>query len=303
MLANAAYAGDFVWNRYRQGKYVAIGADGPSYGANVGTADESDWVVFRDHHSAIIDRETFDKVQRRLKERRKATTPHRDGGRFLFSGILRCGKCAGAMVGLTIGDRLLYRCSRAAHAATCDTNAVNQDQLTDVVLRELQRRFFEGGTLERLKAELYRQAAPTGGKGAKAARRQLETVSRKLDKAQRRLVEVDRDLLDAVQSQVRELRAERDNLQAALEAAETSPEKRRTDIDQKVDRAFSRLWRLAETFQRADSTLQRELIQQSIQRIDIVAERDWSDRRGYYRLRSGTIHLRGEEVNNLSTVS
>ncbi|MGE4002642.1 MAG: recombinase family protein [Planctomycetaceae bacterium] len=302
-LSNVAYAGDFRWNRERAGKYIGILGGEVAGAVEPGIADESEWIVHRDHHPALVDRETFDAVQRRLTEQRTRTTPHKRGGGFLFTGIIRCGKCGGAMSGLKTPSRVRYSCVRTKYSDSCDNNTVGQDQLTDIVLAELQRRFLSGDTLERLKAELYRQAAPTTGKDVKASRRQLETVTRKLDKAQRRLIEVDRDLLDVVQSQVRELREQRDRLQAAVEAAETPQDKRQAEIDRKVDRAFSRLWRLSETFQKADPLLQHELIQQSIRRIDVMAERDWSSRRGCYRLRSGTIHLRGDEVHNLSTTS
>ena len=56
---------------------------------------EQDWIVHRDHHEALISQELFEKVQalRRRFQRERYTRQERP-----FSGLLRCGRCASALV-------------------------------------------------------------------------------------------------------------------------------------------------------------------------------------------------------------
>ena len=62
--------------------------------------DESEWVTFEDTHEAIIDRETYDTVQRLREAKRRLT---RMGEMSVFSGMLFCSDC---------GNRLcLNRCN------------------------------------------------------------------------------------------------------------------------------------------------------------------------------------------------
>jgi DNA invertase Pin-like site-specific DNA recombinase len=145
ILHNVAYAGDFKWNANRSAKYVGIQADELTTDTQRGPTAEEDWILFRDHHPAIIDRPTFEQVRRRLNERQTMTTPHRDGGGFLFSKLLRCGKCGGAMVGQN-RDRRRYTCSRSNQSGTCDLNTVFQNELADIVLGRIREQFTADNT-------------------------------------------------------------------------------------------------------------------------------------------------------------
>ena len=303
MLKNVAYAGDFKWNGERKAKYVGIQAGELTTDAQRGTTDESDWIVFRDHHPAIIDRQTFDQVQRRLAERRTVTTPHRNGGGFIFSKLLRCGKCGGAMVGLN-RDRKRYTCSRSKQNGTCDLNTVFQDELADIVLTRVRERFLEGNAMDLLKCELRKRLSKNHRTvDVGNLRRQLATTAAKLTKAKRRLIEVDRDMLPVVQEQIRDLAKQQQKIEDAIEAASVPQEQHGADIDTKVDLAFSKLFQLPDVFGEADPVKQREFMQQTFSRIDVVSERDWSTKRGFFRLQGGVIHLRPDVLHNLSTPS
>ena len=48
-------------------------------------------IEIQNNHPALIDGKRSDAVQRLLTERKGITTPHEDGGRFLFTSLLRCG--------------------------------------------------------------------------------------------------------------------------------------------------------------------------------------------------------------------
>jgi hypothetical protein len=62
--------------------------------------DRADCTVIPDHHEAIIDRATWDLVQRRLAERRQLKTPHA-GAPFALTGRVFCGACPRTEAGET----------------------------------------------------------------------------------------------------------------------------------------------------------------------------------------------------------
>lgn len=96
---------------------------------------------------------------------------------------------------------------------------------------------------------------------------------------------------------------QRQELQDAIEAASKPQGQHEAEFNTKVDRAFAGLFKLPEVFQKSDKAMQREFLQQTIDHIEVVASRDWSTKRGLFRLESGVIHLRGELLNNLSIPS
>ena len=81
-------------------------------------------------HVAIIDQQTFDAVQQRLSERKQRTTPHKNGGKFLLTGLLHCGKCGGRMFGTDPRktQAVSYICGTDLSTDKCDRNAAKQDE-------------------------------------------------------------------------------------------------------------------------------------------------------------------------------
>jgi hypothetical protein len=53
--------------------------------------------VIPDAHPALVDRQTFERVQQRLKDNQTHTTPLKGGGDFLFSRMIFCGNCGSPM--------------------------------------------------------------------------------------------------------------------------------------------------------------------------------------------------------------
>jgi len=114
-LTNRVYVGDFVWNQRCQAEFHGIRGGSVVAKPTKGTTDASDRIIFEDVYPAIIDRKTFDAVQERLASRSTPSTPHRNGGDFLLSGLLRCAKCKSHMYGMTIGGTQYYICGGYLH--------------------------------------------------------------------------------------------------------------------------------------------------------------------------------------------
>ncbi|MCK5770898.1 recombinase family protein, partial [Algiphilus sp.] len=115
ILVNPMYAGRLVWNRSQWIKH-------PETGRRVRRErPESEWIIHERPELAIIDRETWDAVQARMRGAGRATQAKGNGGKgrpnkHLLSGLMRCGNCGGPMV---IIDRYRYGCTHAKERGTC----------------------------------------------------------------------------------------------------------------------------------------------------------------------------------------
>jgi DNA invertase Pin-like site-specific DNA recombinase len=108
ILANPAYAGDCVRERYAGGKYSTIRAGSVQKGDGKGRrrdrAEQAECPLERDHHEALIDRETWDAAQVILA-RGSRLRPKRPPGAFrlgqerFHQGELFVGKVGGIALG------------------------------------------------------------------------------------------------------------------------------------------------------------------------------------------------------------
>lgn len=78
MLRNATYAGDFVYNKYET----------PEVSGKARLRPRSEWKIFRNHHEAIVDRETFEFIQQ--SRGTKKTVKYE---RHPLIGKMECGRC------------------------------------------------------------------------------------------------------------------------------------------------------------------------------------------------------------------
>ena len=283
------------------GKYHGL-SNGTVVDAHQGDNHTDDWIVIPNNHLAIIDQQTFDAVQQRLSERKQRTTPHKNGGKFLLTGLLRCGKCGGRMFG-TIpnkGQQVSYVCSTDHSTGKCDRNATKQDELLKHVIDTVVDRFSNPDVVERQREELYRQVKMTTRKtNPDAISRQMAALETKLTKAKQRLLEVESDMVPIVSNHIRELTGKRDELQASLKVAQIPTRTRLTEVDAKVDKTMGWFARLRETLQQADTVRVRELLSQTIDKVEVWANPVMCGRRRVFQLDRGVIHLRSDELDKL----
>ncbi len=107
----------------------------------------------------LIDRETFDAVQSRLKANNPKVTPPRVvSGPNLLTGICYCGNCGGAMTLRTgkSGRYRYYACSiRARQGATgCKGRAIPMGKLDKMVVNHIEERLLDPERIEEVLASL-----------------------------------------------------------------------------------------------------------------------------------------------------
>jgi DNA invertase Pin-like site-specific DNA recombinase len=138
ILRNPAYAGAYVFGRYRSRRVVR-----PD-GTIVTTTSElprSEWpVLIPDHHQGYISWEEYLDNQQRLSANhtRKGQRPPREGS-ALCQGIVRCGACARSMTTLHRGEGSYYECghSRADHMNTPGCRSVKAAVVDELIARRL----------------------------------------------------------------------------------------------------------------------------------------------------------------------
>lgn len=105
ILKNRVYVGDMVQGRQRVKSYKIHVQE---------RVPEDEWFIVENTHVAVIDWETFDKVQQLLK-RDTRTAPKKEE-LYLFSGFLRCADCGRAMSRIANkGMYVYYQCGSSKH--------------------------------------------------------------------------------------------------------------------------------------------------------------------------------------------
>ena len=105
----------------------------------------------------IIDRETFDTVQKLLKARNPKVVPARViSGPTMLTGLIHCAKCGGAMTIRTGkgGRYRYYACSIKARQGptACEGMAVPMEKLDDLVADHLEKQLLQPERLETILA-------------------------------------------------------------------------------------------------------------------------------------------------------
>ena len=149
---------------------------------------EEKWLVFENTHEAIIDADTWARVQELRKNKRR---PTRTGKTNMFSGIVRCADC---------GEKLYYCTSRNFEARqdhfVCSTSRLKGKEVC--ATHFIRAVVLERGVLAHMRMtiacvanheEQFRKAM--GAKQKAEAKRELAAKRRQLTQAERRIEELD----------------------------------------------------------------------------------------------------------------
>lgn len=150
ILKNRVYVGDMVQGRQRVKSYkIHIQERVP----------EEEWFIVENTHEAIIDRETFDKVQGLLK--RDTRTAPKQKQLYLFSGFLKCADCGRAMSRIASkGVYVYYQCGtyKSLSKTACTMHSIKNTRLEVGVLFAIQQQVHLAVTYSELVSRI--NAAP-----------------------------------------------------------------------------------------------------------------------------------------------
>ncbi|MEK5160727.1 recombinase family protein [Paenibacillus sp. FSL R5-0527] len=128
--------GDFVYNKtYKDGSRII-------------TRPENEWIYIENHHSAILDEETFKKLGQLFQARRRLGR-HTTDDRYLLSGLVVCGHCKSKMNGKmsrSYSKKLnqenihyKYLCDGYLKRAKCFHHYISRDGIEAAILNRIKK--------------------------------------------------------------------------------------------------------------------------------------------------------------------
>jgi hypothetical protein len=304
ILTNPHYVGDLRYGMESRGQYHRIvGKEIREADATAVTQYHHDAPVNPGTHEGIIDRDTWELVQAKIKARRVQHWKPRAVGFLIPGDLIRCGHCGAKMYGLSCksgGKRTreyrYYVCSgNQTKPGTCHNLRIREDRLLPFVVSHIRNWYLHPDRLEKLRQRFRDKLL---------ARHQGDP--RRADKLRDRIAELDRDIrqgarnlvrakdnLDLIQEEISALRSQREKLARELEAAEASLAVPAEEVTRKVDAAIDRLYGLKDRLDPATPPEFRATLRQLVSRIDLYFE-EWQtpSERTWYRFSKGMLKLR-----------
>jgi len=151
-LKNEKYSGVFIFNRV-----AAKNSKGKRNNSKEKPPEEI--IRIEDGMPAIVDKETFARVQQKIKRNRYRGFRSSSKRTYLLSGRIYCGECKFAMsgnchTGYGREDRLTYRCSHRAQTKLCDNKEISLNQLEHYVLDNLKTHLFTKNGMTQIAKQL-----------------------------------------------------------------------------------------------------------------------------------------------------
>lgn len=119
------------------------------------------WIVVENTHEPVIDRETWDKVQKLLKRNTRQTGF--TGNVHMFAGYLKCGDCGRAMVKIRRKGEIYFNCGSYNRYGKkfCTIHSIAEGELEKIVLDDLNLIIRSVQDIERLVTEENRRQNKT----------------------------------------------------------------------------------------------------------------------------------------------
>lgn len=278
-LSNPVYCGDYVFNKRHYGKYLGIVAGRVTSDFQHGESDDQDLIIHRDHWPAIVSREQWERVQKRIEANANGHSPCPD---FMLSTRLRCD-CGheGPMYGRTrIGGRQYF-------CPGCRSSAF-EGAIIDAMTKTLAEAFTPK-SLADLETEIRKQLGTASPNGSSKVKR-LES---ELAKQERKLVILDADCVKPVQDEIRRLRRELD--EARQSARASIP----IDSERIARRAVKSFGELPKVLKKGIPNEVRQALDDAKVTLRVKIASIGTGPRRRYQLESGDIHVSGSNAVGL----
>jgi len=177
-------------------------------------------------HTALVNREDFDRVQQLLADRRpRVRHPRAVGSRYLLSSLVHCARCGATMIGATAksGAYCYYKCDNHFKRGkdVCPTPMVSKDRIEGFVIDRLKKKVLTDENVSDLVRMVNEELMLLAGRRrerVEEAERQLEAVNQKLLRLYAAL-ETGKLEIDDLAPRIKELRAEQNRLQKTRDEA------------------------------------------------------------------------------------
>ncbi|MDI3478550.1 MAG: site-specific recombinase, partial [Thermoanaerobacterium sp.] len=140
ILKNEKYIGKYVFNK------------GTKHNHRI---QKDDVIVINNAIPAIVDKNLFEEVQKKMERAKKTQGSHNAQRIYLLTGLVQCGICGSSMVG-SLGKKkyTYYRCNNKDRTKQCSNKDINKDVLERYILNELSKRVFSDTAIPALSKRL-----------------------------------------------------------------------------------------------------------------------------------------------------
>jgi len=132
MLENEAYIENLTYNKTGNFSYKSTRQI---------KKPRSEWIIVEDTHEAIIDKKTFDKVQKEIVERYHPRSETKNES--IYNGILKCNDCNSAMSKQTDNrsgrNYNYYTCLKHRISNDCSMHKFDADELDEIVIKAIRQ--------------------------------------------------------------------------------------------------------------------------------------------------------------------
>lgn len=233
----------------------------------------------------LIDKELWDRSQQFMVRRKSQTSSRRWNSGSVLIGLMHCAHCGAKMYA---GDHArgksadqterTYWCSTYHHQgkAYCTRNLIHESAILDYLIQQLQEAVLNPATIAKLGESLARQLAEKQKRPAAdlaGQRKRLAELDRDISAAVKELKRTPDDLYGLAVEDLRQLRKERQALNATLEATRGNGMASADDNAQAVETALAHVTRLREALKAADPKTVRHALGEMVERVDL-----WFDR-------------------------
>jgi DNA invertase Pin-like site-specific DNA recombinase len=272
ILGNRRYTGDFTWGVHASGRCHRFGQDGIKETKRTAQRQiknqEAEWVIRPQAHEPLIDRNTFERVQVRLRLNQEATTPYREAGNFVLSRLLVCGHCGSSLVGVKVGKNRQYFCwgYKAHGKGFCQRNSIREKIALRAILAKLQNAFLDPENLKMLRAEVARIETERRSEiNMKKLQAQADELAHKIDQGTERIPIIPVDLVPELTSKLRQWKKEREQVLREKERAEK--ESLVDDLEKRIKAAEEALWNLSDAIEDHDPVLLRQVLKEMLVKV------------------------------------
>jgi site-specific DNA recombinase len=261
-------------------------------------------VIVENAWPAIVDRDTFQRIRRKLGSRSpKAVHPRRVPSTFLLSGLLFCS-CGRAMTGCSAksGRHFYYICCRNSKQGqeACDARMIPKEKVERQVIEQLRAKVLTEENLEKLVMIVNEELQTFSS----SLNERLEVVDAELRDARARLAKLYEALetgkldLDALAPRIKELKVRQDELSKARVLLEAEMAARGVQpVDEVMVKSYAQ--DLRGLLEEAELTERRAFLRSFVNRIEV----DKGQVTVYYKLPLPQVGKASEPCAVLPTVT
>ena len=193
ILQNEKYVGKYIFNKIN--KRLEKGVSGKR---NPTLKPQNKQIVIDGGLPAIIDQQTFDIVQFKMKNNRDKAGMYKSREIYLLSGLIICGECGEVMYGNTrICGRnktrySSYRCYGGAKKRGCKNKEIRREYIDNYVLDQLYEKLFSHYSIQKLTAMLN----DYNNKIASESDSELKRIEKALEENQRKISNIFSFIMD-----------------------------------------------------------------------------------------------------------